>query len=276
MLVFPEPDGPDPRGPFRKIDTTANGKGGRFVESLYYPLINPYSKEEVWPRKGTCWRHSKEEMARLQTEKRLYWGVTGTATTPMRKLFISEAKQGMTTPTPCAAPNKLRERTRTAGLVCVGPDGTRRWRAKLVDPDLLPAIDADGFCAAGSLSARRSIIVDAVGRTVGRLGRAAVFAEAEGGDREIVALEPQHRATDQPCEAGGERGAILAEVGDGDRPRGDLAILNDADERPLAGIEHRAERNQQGVGGASAHLHPVAAQVVQLHLGKVEIGRAHV
>ncbi|HEX7332065.1 MAG TPA: site-specific DNA-methyltransferase [Pyrinomonadaceae bacterium] len=96
--VFPEPDGPDVRGPFRKIDTTAHGKGGRFVESLFYPIINPYSKVEVWPRKGTCWRHNPEEMRRLQEDRRLYWGVNGTATTPMRKLFLSEAKQGMTAP----------------------------------------------------------------------------------------------------------------------------------------------------------------------------------
>jgi adenine-specific DNA-methyltransferase len=96
--VFAEPEGPDPRGPFRKIDTTANGKGGRFVESLFYPVINPYTNKEVWPRKGTCWRHNREEMQRLQVEKRLYWGVKGTATTPMRKLFAFEAKQGMTTP----------------------------------------------------------------------------------------------------------------------------------------------------------------------------------
>lgn len=97
--VFNEPDGPDPRGPFRKIDTTANGKGGRHVESLVYPIRNPYTGQDVFPRKGTCWRHNSEEMARLQTDKRLYWGVTGTATTPMRKLFAFEAKQGMTTPT---------------------------------------------------------------------------------------------------------------------------------------------------------------------------------
>jgi adenine-specific DNA-methyltransferase len=97
--VFQEPSGPDPRGPFRKIDTTANGKGGRFVESLFYPITNPYTNEEVWPRKGTCWRHNKEEMARLQIENRLYWGVNGQAKTPMRKLFLSEAKQGMSTPT---------------------------------------------------------------------------------------------------------------------------------------------------------------------------------
>jgi adenine-specific DNA-methyltransferase len=97
--VFREPDGPDPRGPFRKIDTTAHGKGGRFVESLYYPIVNPYTRQEVWPRKGTCWRHNSEEMKRLQEDRRLYWGVTGTATTPMRKLFLGEAKQGMSAPT---------------------------------------------------------------------------------------------------------------------------------------------------------------------------------
>jgi hypothetical protein len=62
--VFKEPDGPDDRGAFRKIDTTANGKGGRFVESLFYGILNPYTGEEVWPRKGTCWRHSKTEMER--------------------------------------------------------------------------------------------------------------------------------------------------------------------------------------------------------------------
>lgn len=96
--IFTEPNGPDIRGPFRKIDTTANGKGGRFVESLYFPIMNPYTRQEVYPRKGTCWRHNKEEMERLQTDNRLYWGVNGTATTPMRKLFKSEAKSGMATP----------------------------------------------------------------------------------------------------------------------------------------------------------------------------------
>ncbi|MDP2094749.1 MAG: site-specific DNA-methyltransferase [Hydrogenophaga sp.] len=96
--IFSEPDGPDERGAFRKIDTTANGKGGRYVESLYFPIRNPYTQQDVFPRAGTCWRHNKEEMDRLQRERRLYWGVKGTATTPMRKLFAAEAKQGMTTP----------------------------------------------------------------------------------------------------------------------------------------------------------------------------------
>ncbi|MFA1791398.1 site-specific DNA-methyltransferase [Xanthomonas campestris] len=97
--VFAEPDGPDERGAFRKIDTTANGKGGRFVQSLFYGITNPYTGEEVWPRKGTCWRHSKADMEALQKDRRLYWGVDGKAGTPMRKLFLEEAKKGMTTPT---------------------------------------------------------------------------------------------------------------------------------------------------------------------------------
>lgn len=96
--VFTEPDGPDPRGPFRKIDTTANGKGGRYVESLYFPIRNPYTGEDVLPRAGTCWRHSRIEMERLQADKRLFWGAKGTAKTPMRKLFKAEAKQGMSAP----------------------------------------------------------------------------------------------------------------------------------------------------------------------------------
>ena len=96
--IFTEPNGPDPRGPFRKIDTTANGKGGRFVESLTFGIRNPFTEELVFPRKGTCWRHNEEQMSALQADRRLYWGVKGTATTPMRKLFASEAKQGMSAP----------------------------------------------------------------------------------------------------------------------------------------------------------------------------------
>lgn len=97
--VFKEPNGPDSKGAFRKIDTTANAKGGRYVESLFYPITNPYTGEEVYPRQGTCWRHNQEDMIKLQQENRLYWGVDGQAKTPMRKLYLFEARDGMTTST---------------------------------------------------------------------------------------------------------------------------------------------------------------------------------
>ena len=96
--VYDEPNGPDPRGPFRKVDTTANAKGGRYVESLVYPICNPYTGQDVYPRKGRCWAYNREEMQRLQDDWRLFWGKNGAATTPMRKLFLSETKKGMTAP----------------------------------------------------------------------------------------------------------------------------------------------------------------------------------
>ncbi|MFG1287252.1 site-specific DNA-methyltransferase [Xanthobacter versatilis] len=96
--VFEEPSGPDPRGPFRKIDMTANAKGGRHVDSLMFAIRNPYTGADVFPRAGTNWRHNEEEVRRLQEDGRLFWGKTGTAGTPMRKLFKSEAKSGMSSP----------------------------------------------------------------------------------------------------------------------------------------------------------------------------------
>ncbi|MGR6466701.1 site-specific DNA-methyltransferase [Rhizobium sp. PAMB 3182] len=97
--VFDEPAGPDARGPFRKIDMTANAKGGRHVESLMFGITNPYTGEIVYPRAGTNWRHNREEADRLQREGRLFWGRDGKARTPMRKLFKTEAKSGMSSPT---------------------------------------------------------------------------------------------------------------------------------------------------------------------------------
>lgn len=96
--VWTEPDGSDPRGPFRQIDMAANAKGGRHVDHLVFPIRNPYTGEDVWPRKGTNWRHNPEEIARLTAERRIYWGAAGTRRTPMRKYYLSEAKEGMSAP----------------------------------------------------------------------------------------------------------------------------------------------------------------------------------
>lgn len=96
---YEEPFGFDERGPFRKVDSTGNAKGGRFVQSLIYPVTNPFSGEQVFPRKGRCWVYRKEEMLAMVADRRFFWGKDGKAGTPMRKLFKSEAKSGMTAPT---------------------------------------------------------------------------------------------------------------------------------------------------------------------------------
>ena len=96
---YEEPFGFDERGAFRKVDSTGNAKGGRFVESLIYPVTNPFTGEQVFPRKGRCWVYHKDQMNRMVAERRFFWGKDGKAGTPMRKLFKSEAKAGMTAPT---------------------------------------------------------------------------------------------------------------------------------------------------------------------------------
>jgi adenine-specific DNA-methyltransferase len=96
---YEEPFGIDERGPFRKVDSTGNAKGGRFVESLIYPVTNPFTGETVFPRKGRCWVYKREDMEKMIADRRFFWGKDGKAGTPMRKLFRSEAKQGMTAPT---------------------------------------------------------------------------------------------------------------------------------------------------------------------------------
>jgi adenine-specific DNA-methyltransferase len=97
--LYEEPFGYDQRGPFRKVDSTGNAKGGRFVQSLIYPVTNPFTGEQVYPRKGRCWVYNKEEMLAMVADQRFFWGKDGHAGTPMRKLFKSEAKAGMTAPT---------------------------------------------------------------------------------------------------------------------------------------------------------------------------------
>jgi adenine-specific DNA-methyltransferase len=96
---YEEPFGFDERGPFRKVDSTGNAKGGRFVESLTYPVTNPFTGDQVFPRKGRCWVYSQEVMLQMIADRRFFWGKDGKAKTPMRKLFISEAKPGMAAPT---------------------------------------------------------------------------------------------------------------------------------------------------------------------------------
>lgn len=97
--AYEEPFGFDERGPFRKVDSTGNAKGGRFVESLIYPVANPFTGEQVFPRKGRCWVYKREVMEAMVADRRFFWGKDGKAGTPMRKLFKTEAKAGMTAPT---------------------------------------------------------------------------------------------------------------------------------------------------------------------------------
>ena len=90
---YKNPDN-DPRGPWKAADYTC-----RFTSeqrpNLYYPIIQPISGEEIWPKKNRVWANSKEEHEKNIRENRLWWGMKGTNSVPAKKNFLSEIQQGM-------------------------------------------------------------------------------------------------------------------------------------------------------------------------------------
>ena len=87
---YQNPDN-DIRGDWNSATYTCN-KSSEERPNLYYPIINPYTGEEVYPNKDAVWKYSKEQTELYMSEDRLYWGVTGTDRMPRFKTFLSEHK----------------------------------------------------------------------------------------------------------------------------------------------------------------------------------------
>jgi adenine-specific DNA-methyltransferase len=63
--------------------------------NLYYPVNQPNTGEEIWPKRTRVWAMSREVHERNVAENRLWWGAKGTNTVPALKNFLSEINQGM-------------------------------------------------------------------------------------------------------------------------------------------------------------------------------------
>ncbi len=97
LTRFKDPDN-DPRGAWAAGDLSANAKGGRFVKSLYYEIVNPKTGDKHLPPEGACWRFSKDKVERLIKEGTIYFGPDGKGR-PKIKRYLKEIRQGLTTPT---------------------------------------------------------------------------------------------------------------------------------------------------------------------------------
>lgn len=86
-----------PKGPWTAGDLMANVKGGRFVKSLYFPIINPKTGEKHFPSNNGNWRFSSETIARLIANDEIYFGEDGRGK-PKLKRFLCDVKEGMTYP----------------------------------------------------------------------------------------------------------------------------------------------------------------------------------
>ncbi len=84
-----------PKGPWTSGDLSANVKGGRYVESLNFPIVNPNTGEAHYPPHNGNWRFNKEKVAQLLENDEIYFGEDGMGR-PKLKRFLCDVKQGIT------------------------------------------------------------------------------------------------------------------------------------------------------------------------------------
>lgn len=76
----------DDRGVFRADNYTCN-KTSEERPNLYYPITNPNTGEEIWPKRTAVWRYSKERHQENVENDFIWWGTEGTASTPAFKRY---------------------------------------------------------------------------------------------------------------------------------------------------------------------------------------------
>ncbi|MGL4517749.1 MAG: site-specific DNA-methyltransferase [Shewanella sp.] len=76
----------DEKGVFRNSDYTCN-KSAEERPNLYYPIANPNTGIECWPKKTRVWAYSQEEHLRHVEEGFIYWGKDGKGKTPSFKRY---------------------------------------------------------------------------------------------------------------------------------------------------------------------------------------------
>ncbi len=86
-----------PKGPWTAGDLMANVKGGRYVSSLHFPIINPITKQEHYPSQNGNWRFNSKTIETLMANNEIYFGEDGKGR-PKLKRFLSKVKEGVTYP----------------------------------------------------------------------------------------------------------------------------------------------------------------------------------
>jgi len=92
MKYYQNPDN-DPRGPWNSATYTCN-KTKNERPNLYYPIINPFTGMEIWPKETAVWAYSQEQCAEHIQNNLLFWGGDGTAQYPRFKKLL-EGHQGV-------------------------------------------------------------------------------------------------------------------------------------------------------------------------------------
>ena len=87
---YQNPDN-DPGGPWNSSTYTCN-KNKDERPNLYYPITNPNTGEEIWPRETAVWKYSRELHEEHVATNLLYWGKDGKSSKPRFKKLLTEEK----------------------------------------------------------------------------------------------------------------------------------------------------------------------------------------
>jgi adenine-specific DNA-methyltransferase len=83
----------DDKGIFRPDNYTCN-KSADERPNLYYPIIQPNTGEEIWPKTTAAWRYSKERHEQNVRDDLIYWGKDGVGKVPAFKRYRHLLKNG--------------------------------------------------------------------------------------------------------------------------------------------------------------------------------------
>ena len=84
-----------PKGTWTPGDLMANVKGGRYVASLYFPIVNPRTGQEHFPSSNGNWRFNKDKIDSLIKNNEIYFGEDDRGR-PKLKRFFCDVKDGIT------------------------------------------------------------------------------------------------------------------------------------------------------------------------------------
>ena len=88
--AYTNPDD-DPRGPWKAGDYTC-AKSADERPNLFYPIVNPNTGIEVWPKRTRVWGYSKDLHDAHAADDLIWWGRTGKNRVPALKRLISSLK----------------------------------------------------------------------------------------------------------------------------------------------------------------------------------------
>ncbi|MAQ51012.1 MAG: site-specific DNA-methyltransferase [Pseudomonas sp.] len=81
----------DPRGPWNSSAYTC-AKNADERPNLYYPIKNPNTGEEIWPKRTRVWAYGEETHLDNERNGLVYWGKDGKGSMPRIKKFLSNSK----------------------------------------------------------------------------------------------------------------------------------------------------------------------------------------